>query len=98
MDIIDHLVEVTENGGSERTSVVLSHGCTFESQRELWRNVDAWVAAPEILIWLVLRAAWTSGFLKTPQVITVCSQGDGHGPERVPPLSRASPSVHCNPS
>lgn len=78
MDIIDRLVKHTQNVGSEYTSVVLRLGCTFESRRELWKNAGAWMTAPEILIWLVLRAAWASGFLITPPVIVRCSHSETH--------------------
>lgn len=71
MDIIDHLVEVTQNVDSEYSSVVFSLGCTFGSQREVWKDTDACVAAPEVVIWLVLGAAWALGFLKSPQLINV---------------------------
>lgn len=36
---------------------------------------DAWVPHPQILIYLILGAAWTLGYLKAPQVILTCRQG-----------------------
>lgn len=105
MDVIDHLVEVTQNVDSEYSSVVFNLGCTFESQGKLWKNTDAWAAAPDILTWLILGAAWALGVLKTPQVTAItCRQGETHWPNLSwsPPMGLAFHSLadllSCSPT